>query len=112
VFLAVWCPWTVMYAMRGPHHNPPGGRFWTLLSRFAGRMTVRRFLLVAAPSVLAAAGCLILASVLDQDWLYVAGVGFVAVAVASKEALLDDWIMAGIVIVAFVGLIVIGLVNA
>jgi ABC-type proline/glycine betaine transport system permease subunit len=74
-------------------------------------VTTRRFLVIAVPSLLAAAVCLALAPALDQRWLYIAGMGFVVAAVAGQGAWFDDRILASLVVVAFIAVVVVGLVN-
>lgn len=65
-------------------------------------MSVSRFVQVAIPSLLLAAVSFVLGGVLDSNVCFVIGVGFVAVLSAAWFALLDDAVMAALVMLGYV----------
>lgn len=74
-------------------------------------MSTRRYLLVIVASVAGAVVCMAFAAVLDAPLLAVFGVGFVVAAVAARWALLDDVVMAGLIVAFFVAAVIVGVVN-
>jgi hypothetical protein len=53
-------------------------------------MARSRFLILAVPSLVATAGCLALASVLDAPALYAVALGFLAVVALAQAAFLNE----------------------
>jgi hypothetical protein len=74
-------------------------------------MERRQFLLVACPSMLLALAAFVLGGVLDSSALYIVGLGFSTIVVAARKAFLDDVIMGGLILVAFVAFVVLLIVN-